>query len=70
MMVIYQMDDLTAVKKQKAQLYIMDTLTNISIIFSQSDLGMGAYLQAACTDIQVGKGCYDHGQGSLQIAWK
>ena len=43
------MDDLTAVKKQKAWLYIMDTLTNISIISSQSDLGMDFYLQAACT---------------------
>ena len=68
MMVIYQMDDLTVVKKQKAWLYITDTLTNISIISSQSDLGMDAYLQAACTDIQLGKECYDHCQGSLQIA--
>ena len=70
MMVIYQMDDLTAVKKQKAWLYITDTLINIYVISSQSDLGMDAYLQAACTDIQLGKECYDHCQGSLRIAKK
>ena len=49
-----KMEDLTAIVKQKPQLYIMNTLANISIISSEKDLGTDAYLQPLFNDIDVG----------------
>ena len=48
------MEDLTAIVKQKSQLYIMNTLANISIISLEKDLGTDAYLQPLFNDIDLG----------------